>query len=486
MNDAAKKVVDHKTLNDTGAHINKVFNQQREYALELRESSVDDRKALLKKFLAVFEKYEPEIFEASYKDFNKPEAEALLGEIFPVKHEIKHTIRHLSAWAKPKKVSATMATFGTSSKVMYEPKGVCLIISPWNYPVNLTFGPLVSAIAAGNTAMIKPSEFTPHLAAVITKIVKECFDERHVAVFEGEVDVALALLEKPFDHIFFTGSPNVGKSIMAAAAKNLTSVTLELGGKSPVIVDETAKIKEAAGKVIWGKCSNNGQTCIAPDYLLVQESVSGELIQALTQSIKDAYGDDIKGNEDYARIVNQSHTQRIKALMDDGIAKGGHVSVGGEVDIEERFITPTIITGSSNDHQFLESRLMQEEIFGPVLPVITYTDIGDAIHLVNNLPKPLALYMYSEDKSKVENVLKRTTAGGSCVNTNLVQFLHSNLPFGGVNNSGIGNAHGEYGFKAFSHERAVLEDKHSVNHMLYPPYTKKVKTLTRMITKYFS
>lgn len=484
MSKSSTNVIDHSQSVFTESRIDSVFKRQSAHALKLRSSSIEDRKAILKKFLTVIEKYTPEIIEAGKQDFNKPETETMIAEIFPVVHEIKHTLKNLSKWMKPKSVSPTKVTFGTKSKVVYEPKGVSLIISPWNYPVNLTFGPLVSALSAGCTAMIKPSEFTPNMARVISTIVKECFDEEQVAVFEGEVDVSIALLEKPFDHIFFTGSPQVGKSVMAAAAKNLTSVTLELGGKSPVVVDKTTDMAATAGKITWGKCANNGQTCIAPDYALVHEDVLDDFVTEMKKALDGAYGQDLKANVDYGRIVNVSHTQRIKGLVDDALENDGTVVAGGDIDVDARFIPPTLIVGKQGSEKFLQSRIMNEEIFGPVLPIITYSEVEETIAHINGLPKPLAIYVYSEDRNIIEQLLTSTSSGGSCINTNMVQFLHGNLPFGGVNNSGIGSAHGEYGFKAFSHERAVLEDKFTSNHLLYPPYTSRVKTITKLITKF--
>lgn len=486
MSSSPHQIIDQGLAKFTGSRIESVFKLQSDYALELRSSTVAQRKEILKKFLEVMERYVPQIVEAGKKDFNKPETETLISEVFPVIHEIKHTLKHLKKWAKPKKVSATKVTLGTKSKVVYEPKGVSLIISPWNYPINLTFGPLVSAIAAGNTAMIKPSEFTPNMAKVISAIVKECFDDKYVSVFEGDVDVSLALLDKPFDHIFFTGSPQVGKSVMAAAAKHLTSVTLELGGKSPVVIDETTNLQKTAGKIAWGKFSNNGQTCIAPDYVLIHESKLDVFVSEMKASISLAYGSNIKHNDDYARVVNIAHTKRIKGLLDDGVINGGEVVIGGDADIDQRYISPTVVVGDSSSDAFMNSRLMLEEIFGPVLPVITYKSLEQVVSQINSLPKPLAIYVYSENRKNIDRVLQQTSSGGSCINTNMVQFLHSNLPFGGVNNSGIGSAHGEYGFKAFSHERAVLEDKVTMNHMLYPPYNSRVKSIVKLISKYAS
>jgi aldehyde dehydrogenase (NAD+) len=351
--------------------------------------------------------------------------------------------------------------------VQYEPKGRCLIISPWNYPVNLTFGPLVSAIAAGNTVILKPSEMTPHLSGLMVKIVRELFAEDEVAIYEGDAAVSQALLELPFDHIFFTGSPAVGKIVMAAAAKNLTSVTLELGGKSPTIIDASANLKEAARTTMWAKFTNNGQTCIAPDYIYVHSSVREKFVSLCRDTLKEFYGVDAaaqKASPDLARVVNERHTARLKGLLDDATARGARVLVGGVVDEFSNFIAPTLLDNISGD-----ARIMQEEIFGPLLPIVPFEHLDDVIARINAAPKPLALYMWSRNKANVRSVLKKTSAGGTCINNSVIQYIHGHLPFGGINNSGIGNAHGVYGFRAFSHERAVLQTLISSNWLFYPP-----------------
>lgn len=489
MNIVASNEIEKKTDNLKQAKIEEIFSEQQSNALVLRSRSLIERRQKIKHFLSVFEKYVPEIVEACKKDFEKPEAEVMVTEIFPVVHEAKHALKHLSNWMKPKKVTTTKISLGTKSTIVSEPKGVSLIISPWNYPFNLTFGPLVSAIAAGCTAIIKPSEMTPHAAKLISKIVAESFDEKEVAVFEGEADVSQTLLEFPFDHIFFTGSPAVGKIVMAAAARNLTSTTLELGGKSPAIVDVSANIKASAGKIVWGKFSNNGQTCIAPDYILVHEDVKDNLVKEIGNAIKSSYGKELsklKNNSDYCRIVNDRHTARLKGLFDDAVENGWEVALGGNIDVANRFVSPTILTGRKENSELFKTRIMQEEIFGPLLPILTYKNIDEAIARINSQPKPLALYIFGNNDQFNERVIKRTSSGDVCVNQNLVHFLQSNLPFGGVNNSGIGSSHGEYGFKAFSHERSVLVDKFTANHLLYPPYKKRVTSLTKLLVKFAS
>jgi aldehyde dehydrogenase (NAD+) len=352
-----------------------------------------------------------------------------------------------------------MLTLGMRSHVQYMPKGRCLIIGPFNYPVNLTLGPLVSAIAAGNTAILKPSELTPNLSAVICKVVREIFTEDEVAIFEGEADVSQALLELPFDHIFFTGSPTIGKLVMGAAAKHLASVTLELGGKSPTIIDASANLKLAASNIMWAKFANSGQTCIAPDYIFVHESVKDAWVALCQEQLKKAYGESLaeqQSSPHLAHMVNSRHTARVKGLLDDALAKGAKALTGGGVSESECFIQPTLL-----DQVAGNARVMEEEIFGPLLPITTYRDINDVIAHVNAGPKPLALYIYSQDSANIDKVLTHTVSGGACVNHALMQFLHGNLPFGGVNNSGIGNAHGHYGFKAFSHERGVVRTQFS-------------------------
>jgi aldehyde dehydrogenase (NAD+) len=372
---------------------------------------------------------------------------------------------------KPQRVSPTLMLLGTRARIRHEPRGVSLIIAPWNYPVSLLLGPLTSAIAAGCPAIVKPSEISEACSAVMTKLIRENFDQQEIAAFEGDAAVSTALLDLPFDHIFFTGSPGVGKIVMTAAAKHLTSVTLELGGKSPVIVDESADIAKAAKSIAWGKFSNSGQTCIAPDYAFVHESRLPQFIDAMKETIERTYGDAAQSH-DYARIINGRNFERVSRLIDDATAGGAVIVAGGNRDAAQKFIAPTLLTGAAAN-----SAIMQEEIFGPVLPIVAYRDLAEPVAAINARPKPLALYIYAKDRARVERILQETSAGGSCVNASMIQFSHENLPFGGVGTSGLGNGHGFFGFRAFSHERAVLEDKFSVVPMLFPPYTKRVKRM---------
>jgi aldehyde dehydrogenase (NAD+) len=460
--------------------IDDVFARQQCYALELRKSDCKQRLAVLDRFEQAFRESEEKIYQSAADDFSKPQAEVDMSEIMAVLAELKHVRKNLKKWMKPISVMPTASMIGTSSKIVKEPKGVTLVVSPWNYPFNLTFGPMIWSIAAGNTVIIKPSEMTPNMSAVIADIVERAFRPEEVSLFQGEADVASYLTALPFDHIFFTGSPAVGKHVMAAAAKNLTSVTLELGGKSPVIVDKSVNIKKAVQSIAWGKFSNNGQTCIAPDYLYVHESVKDQFVSELTACVEKQYGlgNNAKDNGDYCKVVNTSHYNRINRLLDDAKSQGGKLITGGQIDDAGRFIAPTLIEGMASD-----SAIMEEEIFGPLLPVITFSNIEEVIDVVNSKPKPLALYIYSTDKRNIDKVLSETSAGDTCVNQTMMHFLHHNLPFGGVNNSGIGKSGGVWGFNAFTHERSVLNDKFSSASLLHPPYTPKVRKLIKMAIK---
>jgi len=458
-----------------------LFEKQRAHALTLRSSTDAQRKEKLRQLRSWITRNRTAIQNALHNDFRKSATEADLSEIFPSQNEIKDALHNLSDWMKPKKAGTPLALFGSRARVMYEPKGVALIIAPWNYPFYLIVDPLVSAIAAGCCAILKPSEMTPHTSALITRMVAELFDEQEIAVVEGDAQIAADLLKLPFDHIFFTGSPQIGKVVMRAAAEHLTSVTLELGGKSPTIVDETAHIADAAEKIIAGKFLNSGQTCIAPDYLMVHESRSAQLVEALQQNIHRFYGSDVAQSHDYTRMVNARHRSRVQHLITDAVTKGARVYTGGEVREEDNYIAPTILTNVT-----VEMQVMQEEIFGPVLPVMTYKSTDEAIQFMNSRPKPLAFYVFSRDQQQVEFLLKNTSAGGVTINDCLLHVANNNLPFGGVNNSGMGKAHGHYGFLAFSNEKAVLYQRigWTSYKILYPPYTDRVKNLVNKLLRW--
>ena len=458
--------------------IQQAFDAQRDTALRLRQSTVAERKAKIMKLRDAVLANQEAIVQAGWADFRKPAAEVDLTEVLPVVAEANDALRNLKSWMKPKGVWPSRMMVGTKGYMQYEPKGRCLIISPWNYPVNLSLGPLVSAIAAGNTAIIKPSEMTPNAAAVISKIVREVSDPCEVTVIEGDAPVAQALLELPFDHLFFTGSPAIGKVVMAAAAKHLTSVTLELGGKSPTIVDETADIELAAKNILWAKFTNNGQTCIAPDHIFVHERVREAFVAACASKLKEVYGENPQRSDSLARVVNSRHTGRIGSLLQDAVARGAKVLAGGQTDLNDSYIAPTLLGDIPND-----ALIMQEEIFGPLLPVITFSRLDEVIARINAEPKPLALYMWSRNEANIQQVMQQTTSGGACINHCVVQFLHGNLPFGGVNNSGIGSAHGHHGFKAFSHERAVVRTRIMLARMFFPPYTPLTRKLISIFLK---
>lgn len=466
------------------ARMKQVFEQQRQKSQRWRSSTAEERMLRLQKMLHWIEQNRNTIQEALYQDFRKPAPETDLTEIYPVQAEINHAIKHLKDWMEPLKVKTPLSLFGTRSYVQYEPKGVCLIIAPWNYPFNLLLVPLVSCLAAGCTAMLKPSEETPHTSDLLERMVLELYQPEEVALFKGDKEVAQALLKLPFDHIFFTGSPQVGKIVMKAAAENLSSVTLELGGKSPAVVDYTTNIKEAAERIAFGKWLNAGQTCIAPDYVLVHERVYEHLVEALKKVISNMYGGEgtlAKSSQDYARIINTRHFERLQQVLQQAAEAGATVETGGVFDEAERYIAPTVVTDVPE-----ESSLMQEEIFGPILPVRPYHDLAEAISYINAKPKPLALYLFSGRKEVEEEVLLRTSAGGVCLNDTTLHYLHPNLPFGGVNWSGIGKAHGHWGFMGFSNEKPVLRQRSGITatSAIKPPYSPKVKSLISLMLKY--
>jgi aldehyde dehydrogenase (NAD+) len=446
--------MDRSTHFATSKEITEAFNTLRSQAPKIRKRTAKQRIRQLRMLEKELMNRRDELKEAVYNDFRKPPEEVDLTELYPVLLEIRHTVKYLKEWMAPQRVPAPLPLITTNSHIQYEPKGTVLIIAPWNYPFNLTFGPLISALAAGNTVILKPSELSPHTTAFMKSLVEDFFDPNEVRLLEGAVEETQALLDLPFDHIFFTGSPRVGKIVMKAAAEHLTSVTLELGGKSPAVVDSTARIKDTADKIIYGKCTNAGQTCIAPDYILVHESVKEELVEHLQESIHTYYGtsDDWQSNQDFAHIISDNHWSRLKSLRDDAVAKGAQL-VTTPVDSEEdRFLGPALLVDPPEG-----TKVLEEEIFGPLLPIVSYSELDEAIRFINDKPKPLAMYIFSRNKKATNQLLERTSAGGTCVNDTLLHFLHTELPFGGVNNSGIGKAHGGEGFKAFSNERAVLK-----------------------------
>ncbi|MES2316696.1 MAG: aldehyde dehydrogenase family protein [Pseudomonadota bacterium] len=460
------------------AQMQAVFESQLETALRWRQSSARERLARITRLRDAMMARREQFYAAFAQDYRKSPAEVEASEFLPVMEEVRHARGLLKRWMKPTRMWPTTTMLGTSAWVQYQPRGRVLIVAPWNYPLSLCFGPLVSALAAGNTVIIKPSEMMPAVSALMAAIVAEVFPATEVALFEGAAATSTALLAMPFDHIFFTGSPAVGKIVMTAAAKHLTSVTLELGGKSPTIIDASANLRLAAETVMWGKFINNGQTCVAPDTLYVHESVKAAFIDECKTVLQARYGstpEAQKQSPDLTRIVNLRHTRRVAALLSDAVAKGAQVHIGGQVDEQACYIAPTLLDNVAPD-----SSILQEEIFGPLLPIISFTDLDQVIAAINAAPKPLALYIWSRTQQHIDKVLTRTSSGGACVNHCVAQFAHGNLPFGGVNNSGIGNAHGAYGFKAFSHERGVLRSSPlMLIKMFFPPYTRNRTLLIR-------
>jgi aldehyde dehydrogenase (NAD+) len=469
------------TIQTSAQEINRIFNLQKENQYKIGRTTAAERKAKLKKLHDAVLKYRSEIKEALYQDYRKHPAEVDLAEIYPIVSQIKHARKNLSRWMSNHRVGTPLAMMGSSSYIKYEPKGVVLIIAPWNFPVQLTFSPLVLAIAAGNTAILKPSELTPHASALMKKIIDEIFPEEEVALIEGSVETATHLLKLPFNHIYFTGSPEIGKIVMAAAAKNLSSVTLELGGKSPTIILESANVDLAARRIAWAKYMNNGQICIAPDYVLVHKSKKNEFVEKIKEYIQAFYTEDSAREPSYCRIVNEKHLARVKVLFEDAVQKGAKVEVGGDFDDEQNYLSPTVVTNVSND-----SALMQEEIFGPILPVIEFSQVDEVIGEVNSREKPLALYIYGKNKRQINQILTDTRSGGACINHNGVHFFNLNLPFGGSNNSGIGKGNGVFGFQAFSNARGVLK-QHIPNalDMLAPPFNDFKQKLINLTIKYF-
>jgi aldehyde dehydrogenase (NAD+) len=413
----------------------------------------------------------PAIIQALKSDLHKPEFETYATEI-GVNKEIDYALKHINNWTKPKKAAVPWDLFSYSAKIYPEPLGVILIIGPWNYPFQLIISPLVGAIASGNCTIIKPSEFAPHTSNLISELIHKYFSPEYITVIPGSVETSQQLLAEKFDHIFFTGGTAIGKIVMAAAAKHLTPVTLELGGKSPSIIDTDINLEHTAKRITWGKFINAGQTCIAPDYLLVDQKIKPDLINALKKYLQEFYGENPATSPDYARIIHQKHFHRLTNLL-----KCGKVIIGGETKPEELYIAPTLL-----DNVSLEDAVMQDEIFGPILPIIEYTDINEAITLINSRPKPLALYLFSQNKNLQKRILQETSSGGVCINDTVMQVAVSSLPFGGVGDSGMGSYHGKASFNTFSHYKSVLQNSLPWDiDWRYAPYQGKLSLLKKII-----
>ena len=452
-----------------------VFEKQQNNKQRINLRSVKKRIQILSRLEQQLHRFRIEIQEALYKDFKKPVSETDITELYPVLGEIRFAKANLRNWMRPVPIDNSLAFVGTKSTLIQTAKGVCLIISTWNYPIALTFGPLVSAIAAGNTIIIKPSETTPFTSALIKKIVEELFPEEEVAIIEGDGRIAQKLLELPFDHIFFTGSRAVGEKVMHAAAQHLTSFTLELGGKSPVYIHHDANINDAAAKITAAKLVNAGQTCIAPDYILVHQDLKEHLILALDKAFTAFYNKNNRGEQvNFASIVDQRHYNRLEELL--------HTNKRHKEVNENLLFEPVIIKDAK-----ISDPVMMEEIFGPVLPVLGVLNEEEAIKIIHTLPEPLCIYIFTRDR-KTKNHFKNNTRSGSiCYNDCAVHFLNPALPFGGIHQSGIGRAHGKAGFLSFSEQRVVFEQRigFTMAKMLYPPYGPLKKKLIDLLLKYF-
>lgn len=441
------------------------FGQQKTKPLGFRLSALQKLKSAIKNF-------ENEIYRALYADLQKSEFEAYATEIGFVLEEISFHQRNLKRWVKPERVSSGIASFPSKSRVLPEPLGRTLIIAPWNYPFQLIIAPLIGAISAGNTAILKPSEISVHTSAIVAKIIKATFSEEYIAVFEGDAATTKALLELKFDHIFFTGSPRVGQIVMEAAAKQLIPVTLELGGKSPCIVDVGQDLKLVAKRIVWGKLLNAGQTCIAPDYIMVHDDIKDEFVFALAEAIKSSYGNDAKENKDYPRIVSRANTERLSYLLE-----GATIYYGGKIDVEVKYVEPTILIDVAP-----EMPVLQQEIFGPIIPVLTFSDVDQVVQFVNGKPKPLALYCFSDNKSFIQRIINEVPSGGVTINDTLMHISNNRLPFGGVGNSGMGHYHGKYSFDLFSHKKAVLIRGTWLDIPLrYAPFAEKLKYIKKIM-----
>ncbi|MBT2187437.1 aldehyde dehydrogenase family protein [Sphingobium nicotianae] len=440
-----------QTAADLSKDIARVFALQQAHQWDVKASTAEQRKAKLAKLKAAVEAHADEIVAAVLEDTRKPEGEIRVTEVLNIVGNIQLNIDSLDDWMKPTEVTPSKNP-NDRALIAYEARGVCLVLGPWNFPLGLTLGPVAAAVAAGNCCMVKLTDLCPATARIAGVILREVFDENEVALFEGDVSVATALLELPFNHIFFTGSPRVGKIVMAAAAKHLASVTLELGGKSPVIIDDGADIDKIAADLAGAKQFNGGQACICPDYVFVKEDQKDRLVEGFKANVaKNLYGEDGKIKKDsIAQIVNEANFNRVKAMVDDAVAQGATVAVGGELDATDLTIHPTMLTDVTP-----QMKILQDEIFAPVLPVMTYDTLDQAIGYIEAREKPLALYVYSPDEAHVQKVLDRTSSGGVTVNGVFSHYLENRLPFGGVNGSGMGSYHGYFGFKAFSHERAI-------------------------------
>lgn len=449
-----------------------LVRRQKEYFKTGKTKKTAFRIAYLGKLLRWMDENEDRILEALNKDLGKSSTEGYMTEIGMVKEEIRFSMKHLAMWSKPRRVKTPVSQFPSSSFIYREPYGVVLIMAPWNYPFQLTVAPLIGAISAGNCAVLKPSSYSVNTSEIIRDMIREVFPSCYVSVVTGGREENEALLNEKFDYIFFTGSPKVGKSVMEKAARHLTPVSLELGGKSPCIVDETANLKTAAKRIVWGKFLNAGQTCVAPDYVLVQHSVKKKLIHYIEKQIQKMYGMNPLENEEYSSIINMRHFKRICGLLDER-----KVIYGGKKNEEILKIEPTVMDGITWDDP-----VMKEEIFGPILPIMSYYDLREAVTAINAQSRPLALYLFTKDKKKEAYILRMISYGGGCINDTVVHLATPYLPFGGVGQSGMGKYHGKASFDTFTHEKSILKKSLLVDIPLrYPPFRNHLKFIKKFM-----
>ena len=448
--------------------IQAAYEKQQTNKTNVARTGAKERIGKLKRLRQAIMEQRQDIAAAIAADFGKHPVETDITEILPVLCELRHTIRHLARWMKPKRVGTPLVLFGTRSFIRYEPRGVVLIIAPWNYPLTLMLNPLIAAIAAGNCAIVKTSEKVPHTSAFLVQFINSLFPEEEIAVFAGDKIDNAHLFELQYDHIFFTGSTRVGKLVMSEAARHLTPVTLEMSGKSPAIVDETADIEKAAQRILFGKFLNAGQTCVAPDYVLLHRTRLDAFISHAEKILSRRYP---AGSDGFARLINGPHRERLRKMLDRSLEQGATVAIGGPVDTRRNFMPPTIVTGVTPD-----SPLMTEEIFGPILPVVTFDTQEDAVEIIRGREIPLALYLFSSDRKNSLHLLNTVRSGGACLNTTVIHLVNGNLPFGGIGTSGIGSYHGFHGFETLSHKRAVLEQGPiDILRLFYPPYSSGMK-----------
>lgn len=453
-------------------NIQTIVKNQYQYFLAQKTQSIEFRQQQLRQLKQIIIEQENDIVEALHKDLGKCHFESYLSELRIIKKDIENSINNLKKWTKPRYVSTPIEQFPGTAFIQTQPKGVVLIISPWNYPFSLAILPLIGAIAAGNCAIIKPSELSPNTSKILEKIINNNFDETYIKVIQGGKETSQQLLKEPWDHIFFTGSPSIGKSVMEAAAKRLIPVTLELGGKSPCIVDNNINVQETAKRIVWGKFLNAGQSCIAPDYLLINRPIKSQLLEAIAQSIKEFYGEEAAQSPDYGRIINQYHFKRLCALLSPG-----NIIIGGQVIPEENYIAPTVIDKIEPDFP-----IMEDEIFGPILPILEYDQLEEAIAFINKRPKPLAIYLFSNNQKQQNMILENTSSGGVGINDTVMQYGVLTLPFGGIGKSGMGSYHGKASFDTFSHYKSVLKRSFWLEtNLRFPPYKGKLKWIKRLL-----